>query len=106
MPYRDTPLPGTYRGFAVKGKPDGRGEWTADCGASYSGEWRGGLHHGQGIETAENGNVYRGGFSLGKVHGMGELLNPRGELVAEMMYEHGLLVLEYGPFNNTILKVH
>jgi hypothetical protein len=56
---------GVYRGFCLRGKPDGRGEWVAACGESYVGDWRGGVMHGQGKETCLFGYTYTGKFRDG-----------------------------------------
>jgi hypothetical protein len=58
------PRSGVYRGFALRGKPDGRGEWVSENARhTYAGNWRGGKRHGQGKETSFFlGRTYRGGF--------------------------------------------
>jgi hypothetical protein len=103
VPHRNAPRLGTYRGFGLRGEPDGRGQWTGDSGAAYCGEWRGGLQHGQGIETAEGGWVYRGDFFMGKLHGKAAVLDPRGKLVAEVMWQHGRVVSQYGLLKRRLL---
>ncbi len=60
------PLPGIYRGFCLRGKPDGRGEWIGDEGLSYTGEWRGGRQHGHGKAVAPNAVARVGEFRSGK----------------------------------------
>jgi hypothetical protein len=75
--------PGVYRGFALRGKPDGRGEWIADNGHMYVGDWRGGLRHGYGKETAKSGQTYLGDFREGKWddRGSGVLRSSSGALL-------------------------
>jgi hypothetical protein len=60
------PQSGVYRGFCLRGKPDGRGEWIGDDGHSYTGEWQGGQQHGRGKEVAPNGDASEGEFRSGK----------------------------------------
>jgi hypothetical protein len=86
------PLAGSYRGFGLRGKPDGRGQWTGDWGIGYAGDWQGGLQHGQGIETDADGFAYRGGYVLGEHHGKGAWLGRNRELLAYIMWEHGWAV--------------
>ncbi len=64
---------GVYRGFAVRGKPDGRGQWVSyDSEHSYAGGWRAGLHHGRGRQVmVEWGEMYRGNFHEGCWGGTG-----------------------------------
>jgi hypothetical protein len=68
--------PGTYRGFCMRGKPDGRGEWTADEGESYAGDWREGMPHGYGKEISR-GFTYWGEFSEGYWDGGGVVIDCR-----------------------------
>jgi hypothetical protein len=56
------PLEGVYRGFCLRGKPDGRGEWVGGSGIGYVGDWRGSRMHGQGKETNCFGAIYAGEF--------------------------------------------
>jgi hypothetical protein len=63
-------MPGTYRGFCLRGKPDGRGEWTADDGHTYAGDWCGGIQHGYGKETLFH-YTYQGKFRNGAWNGRG-----------------------------------
>jgi hypothetical protein len=57
----DGPRPGTYRGFCLLGKPDGRGEWRDDkpTVSSYCGEWQAGVPHGVGHQV-----MFYGAWSL------------------------------------------
>jgi hypothetical protein len=75
--------PGVYRGFALGGKPEGRGEWIADNGHMYVGDWHGGLRHGYGKETAKSGQTYLGDFREGKWddRGSGVLRSSSGALL-------------------------
>jgi hypothetical protein len=58
------PRSGVYRGFALRGKPDGRGEWVShNARHTYAGDWRSGKRHGQGKEVSFIlGEIHRGGF--------------------------------------------
>jgi hypothetical protein len=56
MPYCHMRRPGVYRGFCIRGKPDGRGEWTEierpgfSGRSTYHGDWRRGVPHGMGSQ--------------------------------------------------------
>jgi hypothetical protein len=58
----DRPRLGTYRGFVLRGKPDGRGEWREDrriAASRYVGDWERGLPHGEGIQIVFYGQESR-----------------------------------------------
>jgi hypothetical protein len=67
------PLPGVYRGFCLWGKPEGRGQWIADEGHAYIGDWRGGRPHSDGSGKF----TYHGALniSIDKVHVNGCVIN-------------------------------
>lgn len=58
---------GKFWGFALRGEPDGRGQWVAlDQRNSYAGDWRRGQPEGHGKEsTLVRGETYRGHISNG-----------------------------------------
>lgn len=73
---------GTYTGELVNGLPEGQGKLTWDGGASYEGEWKGGIMHGygtftnsmEGIDSSWNVEVsYTGEFRYGLRHGKGTI---------------------------------
>jgi hypothetical protein len=91
-------MPGEYRGFCLRGKPDGRGEWTGvrrtldrECLNTYVGSWREGKQHGHGTETTDDLR-YKGGWYDGRYHGNGEWIHVCGARY-ESRWEHGVDVL-------------
>jgi hypothetical protein len=56
-----------YQGFALHGKPDGRGQWVSyDKQHTYAGDWRAGDPHGCGKQVnVQRGETYSGDFRDG-----------------------------------------
>jgi hypothetical protein len=77
-----------YRGFYLRGKPDGRGEWTGDDGHTYAGDWRGGVKQGHGKETTSD-FTYCGEFRRGLWHGKGLAVDSAGESSSEGTWMEG-----------------
>ncbi len=76
--YNGRAEPGVYRGFCLRGKPEGRGEWVGDEGDMYAGEWHGGQQHGHGKESFSGGSIHWGAFCEGRWHGDGVSVDPDG----------------------------
>jgi hypothetical protein len=90
------PRPGEYRGFCLRGKPDGPGEWIGDrrrldreCFDTYVGGWREGKQHGYGRERWFDGLTYQGGWYDGQCHGHGVWIHIDGRSY-ESTWEHGV----------------
>jgi hypothetical protein len=66
---------GVYRGFALHGKPHGRGEWVSHKARhTHAGNWRAGKRNGQGKETSFLlGEIHRGGFWNDTAFGEGSI---------------------------------
>jgi hypothetical protein len=73
----------------MRGKPDGRGEWTADDGGSYVGDWRAGVQHGYGKEIIYDDFTYSGGFSGGLWHEKGVTVDGDNNMVSWGSWVHG-----------------
>jgi hypothetical protein len=82
-------LPGMYRGFTLRGKPHGRGEWTADEGLTYAGDWQEGAACGYGKETSNPGYTYEGEFRDGAWHGKGVAVHSSGTPRLEGIWVEG-----------------
>ncbi len=57
----------TYIGNFVKGKPDGKGTYTWQNGASLDGLFKEGKAHGAGVYVSPKGIRYEGKFENGKL---------------------------------------
>jgi hypothetical protein len=81
----DGPRLGTYRGFCLRGKPDGWGEWRGDGSlptSSYCGEWKQGLPHGIGTQSVCYGERSRKLYGVKYNFQRGEFW--RGSLLCEV----------------------
>ncbi len=60
MPHIHMRKPGVYRGFCLRGKPHGRGQWVEQENrrlgprSTYSGDWQQGVAHGMGVQVICN----------------------------------------------------
>lgn len=91
---------GTYTGELANGWPEGQGKLTWDNGASYEGEWKGGIMHGygtltnsmEGIDSSLNVEVsYTGEFRYGLRHGKGTVTFSDG-LTATYIWEDDICI--------------
>ena len=48
-------------------------------GATYDGQWLGGLRHGRGVMSFKDGTTYEGTWYLGYAHGYGKFTQVKGE---------------------------
>ena len=71
---------GFYKGYCVKGIPNGKGEKTYSNGDVYTGEFIKGKKEGFGKMVFVSGNVYEGEFKDGKQSGKGKVTYSDGDV--------------------------
>ena len=60
----------SYVGTFVKGRPDGKGKYTWENGATLDGSFKAGKANGPGVYVSPKGARYEGEFDNGKLAGM------------------------------------
>jgi len=80
---------GTYTGYMLNGRPDGKGKYEGEYPdgsfLSYDGDWKNGMEHGQGkqIYSYRGGHIYEGAFRDGEFHGQGTYFETQGDEILE-----------------------
>ena len=91
---------GFYEGYALDGKPHGKGKVKWDNGDTYDGEWKNGLKEGYGVYQWSNGDRYEGEWDADTMEGQGKQEYMLARWEREAFSFDGVRAIYQGSFAN------